>query len=423
VARILIATFGSYGDLHPYLAIGRELRNRGHSVTLATSMIYREKVEAEGLAFHAVRPEIDPDDRRFFEALFDRRRGSEHVIRWVAGVVRETFADTLPAARDADLIVTHLITFAAVAVAEHLKKPWVSTVLAPASFISAYDPPLIPSALWVTKLRVFGPAFMKRIWDVGRRKSRAWVKPVLELRRELGLDTRESPLFEGANSPTRILALFSRALAEPAIDWPEQTIVTGFCFHEHAQSEWAGREPLEAFLAAGERPVVFTLGSSAVSVARDFYIESGAAIASLKARAIFLTGPMPQHLPDPLPPNILCLEYAPHAAIMPHASVIVHQGGVGTTAEAMRSGRPMLVVPFSHDQFDNAARVKRAGIGETLPRERYRASRVAALLSKLLMNPSYAAAGTKIAERIRSEHGARLAADEIELALKEPVLS
>jgi UDP:flavonoid glycosyltransferase YjiC (YdhE family) len=103
--------------------------------------------------------------------------------------------------------------------------------------------------------------------------------------------------------------------------------------------------------------------------------------------------------------------------------VIVHQGGVGTTAEAMRSGRPMLVVPFSHDQFDNAARVKRAGIAETLPRERYRASRVAALLSKLLMNPSYAAAGAAIAERIRSEHGARLAADEIELALKEPVLS
>lgn len=144
MARILFTTFGSYGDVHPYMAVGLELRARGHQVTIATSPIYGAKVEAEGLSFHPVRPDVTLNDEEKLGYVFDRRRGSERVLRYMAETTRESYEDTLPAAERADVIVTHVITFGAILVAQKLRMPWISSVLAPVSFLSAYDPPFPP---------------------------------------------------------------------------------------------------------------------------------------------------------------------------------------------------------------------------------------------------------------------------------------
>ena len=141
--RLLIATFGSFGDLYPYLAIGAELRRRGLGVTIATSSSYQTIVEAEGLAFHAVRPDVDLHDRAMVESFMDARRGSERIIRFLTGLVLENYEDTLEAARHADVIVTHPITFGAVLAAQKLRLPWISTVLAPMLMLSAHDPPVM----------------------------------------------------------------------------------------------------------------------------------------------------------------------------------------------------------------------------------------------------------------------------------------
>jgi UDP:flavonoid glycosyltransferase YjiC (YdhE family) len=112
---------------------------------------------------------------------------------------------------------------------------------------------------------------------------------------------------------------------------------------------------VQQFLDSGPPPIVFTLGSAAVHLARDFYVQAAAAAQLLGRRAILLLGrnPAPPHLPS----TILPWNYLPYARIFPSAAAIVHQGGVGTTAQALRAGRPMLVMPFAHDQFDNARRV------------------------------------------------------------------
>jgi len=413
LARILINCFGSLGDLYPYLAVGAELCRRGHAVTIATSTAYRARVEAADLAFHAVRPNVDLDDRELLAYVMDTRRGSERVVRYMAELVRDSYADTLPAAQEADLIVTHPVTFASVVVAQKLRLPWVSTVLAPLSLLSAIDPPVPPQTPWLYHLRVFGPGLMKRLWDTARRQTLAWVKPILDLRRELGLPPGENPLFDGSHSPTRVLALFSRYLAAPQVDWPPNTVVTGFPFYDRGELP----PELDAFLAKGPAPVVFTLGSSAVGAAGSFYIESLAAVKRAGCRAVFLTGPHSQGLPDALPDGVIAQAYAPHGALFPRAAVIVHQGGIGTTAQAMRSGRPELVVPFGHDQFDNGARVARCGAAQVLYQSRYNARRAADRLQRLLHESRYAQAAVKLSEHVKSEDGARAAADAIERSL------
>ena len=414
MARILFTTFGSYGDLHPYLAIGIEMRRRGHQVTIATSAAYRGKVEREGLGFHAIRPDISLDDREMLELVMDARRGSERVLRFAASAVRESYTDTLAAAVQSDVIVTHPITYAAVLVAQKLRMRWVSSVLAPISFLSAYDPPVPPVAPWLARLRVLGPGFMRLVWNAGRRQALGWIKPLLEFRDELGLGAAGHPVFEGSHSPSLVLALFSRYLAEPQPDWPPQTVVTGFPFYDRDDERPEISADLARFLGEGPAPVVFTLGSSAVGVAGEFYRHSLEAAGRLRARAIFLTGPHSQGLPEALPAGMISVPYAPYSAVFPHAAAVVHQGGIGTLGQAMRSGRPMLVVPFSHDQFDNAARIRRSGAGEMVYRSKYNALTAEKYLRKLIEDRRYSEAAAAAAAQVRSEAGSAAAADAID---------
>ena len=411
MARVLLTTLGSYGDLYPYIAVGIELRRLGHAVLIATSASHREKVESAGLEFAPVRPDFSLDDAALIRGFFDPWRGTERVVRAICSVVRETYQDTLAAARDCDAIVTHPITFAAVLVAQKLKLPWISSVLAPGSFISAYDPPVPAPAPWLVKVRALGPGAMAAVWRATNRFMLGWFRPVFELRQELGFAPGANPLFEGANSPDLVLALFSRVLAEPQPDWPSQVILTGFPFHDSA----AGELPavLAAFFEAGPPPLVFTLGSSAVAAAGDFYSVSLAAVRRLNTRALFLGAP-----PGRMPPEVLAWPYAPHEQVFPRASAIVHQGGIGTTAQALRSGRPMLVVPFAHDQFDNAARVRRLGAATTVPRQRYSERTAVAALQPLLTRPSYREAAKTLSEAIRAEKGAATAAQAIDRYLR-----
>jgi UDP:flavonoid glycosyltransferase YjiC (YdhE family) len=243
------------------------------------------------------------------------------------------------------------------------------------------------------------------------------MQPLLDFRREIGLPPGGHPAFEGANSPELVLALFSRYFAEPQPDWPPQAVVTGFPFYDRDIGHQDLAPEIERFFAEGPAPLVFTLGSSAVGAAGDFYRQSLAAVERLGCRALFLTGSMPQGLPEVLPPGVIAAQYAPHSAVFPRAAVNVHQGGVGTTAQAMRAGRPMLVVPFAHDQFDNGGRVRRIGAGEMLYRRRYNAGRAARVLRRLMEDESYKTAAAAAGDKVRSENGSARAAGAIEKML------
>lgn len=159
--------------------------------------------------------------------------------------------------------------------------------------------------------------------------------------------------------------------------------------------------------------MVFTLGSSAVGAAGSFYSENLKAVKRLRVRAVFLTGSHPQGLEESVSSNVFVWPAAPHAQLFPRASAIVHQGGVGTTAQAMRAGHPMLVVTFAHDQFDNAERVRRLGVARVVPRSRYCARTTEAMLKILLENQSYRHAAINVSNIVRAEHGSAVAAQAI----------
>lgn len=167
------------------------------------------------------------------------------------------------------------------------------------------------------------------------------------------------------------------------------------------------------FLDEGPPPIVFTLGSAAVRVAGDFYRESVAVAKLLQRRAVLLVGNDQNRPKEPLPEGIVAFNYAPFGELLPRAKALVHQGGVGTTGQALRAGIPMLVVPFAHDQPDNAARITRLGVGRTISRSNYKAGRVAKELRELLLNPFYVKRAFQVGHQVRCENGAALAVSHI----------
>jgi rhamnosyltransferase subunit B len=422
--RIVLTTHGTLGDLHPYLAIALELQARGHRPVIATSEYYRRKVEAAGAEFHAIRPGISFDDKELHRQLTEPRRGMERVIReYMLPVLRETYDDLLTIVQKdggADLLISQILIFAAPLVAEETGIRWVSTELQPGAFVSAYDPPMLAPLPALAKLRGLGPTFHRALFHIVKLIGHSWGEPVRQLRRELNLPPGKDPLFEGRNSPRLVLALFSRAFASTQPDWPKQTLITGFPFYDERDSNLSPE--LAQFLDEGEPPIVFTLGSSAVWDAGSFYVESIAAAQKLGRRAVLLIGNDPLNQPsEPLPKNVIAIPYAPFAQIFPRASVIVHQGGIGTTAQALRVGRPMLVMPFGGDQFDNGARVERLGVGRMIMRKQYQADRVADELKQLLDNRSYSERAAVAGESVRAEDGVRVACDALEEQLRNRV--
>lgn len=421
--RIVLTTFGSFGDIHPYIAVGLELQARGHRAIIATSPAYREKIGATGLGFHPVRPNILPPEENLETIIkvMDVRKGGEYIIKELFSPhVRESYEDLRDATRNADLIVTHVLTFAGPALAEKTGLPWISTVLAPTSFFSAHDPFVPPQAPGLIKLLRLSPYIARASNALARRITHQWVEPVYRLRAALGLPRGGNPVFEGQHSPELVLALFSKVLGEPQPDWPSQTRVTGFPFYDRKDETGIAPELLR-FLNGGEPPIVFTLGSTAIFVADDFYSESVRAARLLNRRAVLLIGDARNMPKEALPAGIAAFDYAPYSQILPRASCIVHQGGVGTTGQALRAGVPSLVVPFNHDQPDNAYRVTRLNVARTIPRSKYRASIIAKELDILLNDKSYAERAALIGREVQSEDGARTAADEIEKFLRSQV--
>jgi rhamnosyltransferase subunit B len=422
--RIVLSTFGSFGDIHPYVAIALELKARGHLPMIATSEVYREKMEAQGIAFHPVRPDLpsydQPDElARMLEGLMDPRQGSERVMQLVLPHLRDIYDDLSAAVADADLLLTHPLPLVGPLVAQIRKLPWVSSVLAPISFFSVYDPPVPPQLPALHSLLKLSPAIARAVMRLATIRLDRLMEPVYRLRFELGLPRGEQPLFAGQHSPTKVLALFSKVLAVAQPDWPAHTSVTGFPFYDRRDyfGEAETRPEVLEFLDAGPPPIVFTLGSSAFWVARDFYRDSIAAAGALGRRALLLIGHS-RNLPQAaLPEGVAAFEYAPYSEVLPRACAIVHQGGVGTTGQGLRSGKPVLILPHAHDQFDNAARVARLGCGRVLPRPRFNAETGARELRTLLENASYLDRAAQVAEGVRQERGASVAVDEIEMVL------
>jgi len=354
--HVLVVAVGTAGDLYPFLRIARDLIARGRRVTLLAPAVHAEAVQRAGVPFHRLGTEEEyraalehPDvwhPRKGFRVLWEGLRGNVDVL--------PTFVASLPAGEPLAMLA-HPLALLGASLAR-TRRPDLRIVgawLAPANLRTVHDPMTfgpLPMPRWVP------PAWRQWLW---RRVDAGVVDPVTlpdinAAHARYGLPPASHFIDLLQSIADANLTLFPPWFAPTPPDWPRPLAEGVFPLYDpHGAA--ALPDELERFLAVGDAPVVLTPGSGNRQ-ARQWLARALAGTRRLGRRAVLLT-PHRAQVPASLPADALWLPYVPLAALLPRAAALVHHGGVGTTAEALRAGVPQVVVPLAYDQFDNAARV------------------------------------------------------------------
>jgi UDP:flavonoid glycosyltransferase YjiC (YdhE family) len=404
---ILLVTLGSSGDVLPFCELGAQLRARGHDVAIAANPHFAPLIARRGLELipigqaHEYRAFVDEVARQ------DRLRTFRTLMQYLARYLRpihETIAHHRPAR-----LVTNL-AFSARIAEQKLGTDATTVVLSPAALGGAHSPPVLAG--------IFSPRYMphwyKRgtLWAVDRLLIDPALAPTVNaFRRELGLDRVARMRQDGFESQHSFVAMFPEWFAPRQPDWPRKLVMSGFPLPDDRDENEGVVDDEIARLCDEQRPIVITAGTANRSAARFFRVAIEAA-AELGRRALVLTA-FAELLPSPLPPHARHARYLPLTRLLPRACALVHHGGVGTVAAALAAGIPQLILPFWHDQPDNAARIARLGVGATLPAHRFRAGTVASRLRELLASDAVAARLRELAARVHDDGlGAAIAAVE-----------
>jgi rhamnosyltransferase subunit B len=360
--HVLLVALGTAGDLYPFLRIARELLARGHRVTLLGLQAHAATVARAGVPFHGLGTEAEYRATLDHPDVWDPRKGFG--VLWAG--MRDRI-DTLPdylAALPADepvVMLAHPLALVGAALAR-ARRPGLRIVaawLAPSNLRSVQDP------LTIGPLRI--PRWLPLAWRrwLWARVDAAVVDPVAmpdinAARARYGLAAAPHFVAHLQDVPDAHLTLFPRWFAPTPSDWPRPLAEGVFPLHDpHAGAAL----PLELaqFLRDGSAPLILTPGSGNRQ-ARRWLARALQAALRLGRRAVLLT-PHREQVP-PLPPDALWLPYAALGTLLPHSAALVHHGGIGTTAEALRAGVPQVIVPLAYDQFDNAARVEALAAGK-----------------------------------------------------------
>lgn len=419
--HVLLLPFGSHGDVHPFLGLGLALSRRGHRVEVITNAHFAPMVQRAGLAF----TELGTDDeyRKVVEDpdLWHPRRAFPLLARTIDATLRRQYDLLVSRIETGQSVVLH----GTLALAPHLLReargvPTATVHLQPGVLRSVHEPPHYPGLA------------MKRWWPTVFKRALfalmdcAVIDPALapavnRERAALGLPPTRGLLGDALHSPDLTLGLFPSWYAAPQPDWPASLELTGFPLFDES-GHYEIDPDLETFLQSknGPTPVVFTPGSANLQ-ARAFFASALEACRLSGRRALFLTR-FPEQIPSPLPEFAQHRAYLPFSEILPRVSAIVHHGGIGTYAQAFAAGIPQLIMPLAHDQYDNAARLSRLGVGRARVPSRFTPRNVARDLRRLLDDPNVKAKARTLADRIRHDPNVDATAARIEARLA-PLLS
>jgi rhamnosyltransferase subunit B len=330
--KVVIATLGSLGDLHPFLSIGKALQDDGHAVIVAANPIYQSVIESHQLTFARLGtaqdpmavpgPSLDPT-----LAFIDHVNFSQ---------LETLLQDLMRSASAADLIVAPYYVVPAHLVAECRGIPFVGCALSPAHLAPK------PGARAATDMQI-------RLKPPAR-----WHAALTQARAQLGLPRKILPYAEIMNAPAAILGLFPQFLLHCAASHFARLRVVGYPF---LSSRNAGADAeLVEFCAGGA--IVVSFGSHIDRQRADFlFRESVAACRSLGMKSLYLSQFVSQPRDLAGEPDVLVRPYIDHDVVFPLAAMVVHHGGIGTLMHACKHQVPMVIVPFQYDQPYHAARM------------------------------------------------------------------
>jgi rhamnosyltransferase subunit B len=414
MARIVLSTFGSSGDFNPFVALGLELRERGHDVVFAVQDLFAPVVAEQGFALHRLSGNVVAA----MAGQGTKNLGASNPIPSVRALVQYGIMPVLDtqvgelgeACQDADLLVTSYGQLAGSFVASECPLPWATV---------AFSPITIPSAYMTTMpLPIQLPPRLQRQvnrlqWRVGSLVLRQIAdRPINRVRSLYHLQPLHEALWLGAASPQLVCVTCSPAFQPRPPDWPNHVRMTGFCYWDGAAA-WESPPELVAFQKNRRPYVVVTAGSIASplgDVFADYFRTSVEAILSAGARALVI-GQSPDAAPRH--DDVLRLPFVPYSAVFPSSAAVIHHGGIGTTAQALRAGVPSLVVPWGVDQFYTAAQVTRSGAGKFLYWRQFTPARASVVLTTLMTNPSYKNHGQALSKAIAGENGAAVLCEAV----------
>lgn len=395
----LLFALGSHGDVHPFIGLALRLRERGHSVSIATNGYFQPLVEHHGIEF------IQCGTAREYVSLASNRdlwhplRSMQAVFGGTARYLRPMYelARDFAASRSNAVIVASSLAIGARVAQEKHGVPLATAHLAPSLFQSEHE---LPQLTGMSMVPAWAPRLGKRlIWRLANGAVDSIIAPPLNaLRGELGLAPVKNVLRDYWHSPTLTFGLFPDWFGRPQPDWPRQLRLTGFPLYDEPDVTPISGE-LERFLRDGDPPIAFTPGS-AMWQAHRFFDASVETCVRLKHRGLLLTR-HEEHLPGRLPAGVIHVPYAPFSQLLPRCAAFVHHGGIGSSAQALAAGVPQLVTPFTHDQPDNAARMKRLGVADVIPAAGYAADLAVPRLRRLMKSSAVARSCNEVKGRFQ----------------------
>lgn len=413
--HFVVASIGSAGDMYPLLGIARALQRRGHTVTFVGPAVHEHYAQQAGLAFHGFGSREQYLNAINNPDLWDPRKGFGIVWQGIRSAIETIpeFVATLPKTQGL-VLLAHLLALpaAALARAERPDIRIVAAYLAPSNMRTCYDP-LIVGPLHVPRWVPMG----LRHWLWGRIDAEMLDPvslPFLNATRQAkGLSPVAHFIEHMQTTADLSVTLFPSWFAKQQPDWPQPMYSGDFPLYDPYPDQTFTPE-LAHFLSVGEAPVVFTPGT-ANRHAGGYFERALQAVQRLGCRAIFLTSHREQ-VPEQIPDSVLWQEYLPFRALLPRIAVLVHHGGIGTIAEALRAGVPQLVVPLAHDQFDNGARVQSLGVGISIPASRLRSRSLYQGLRKLLSSDAVRTQCRVVAAKFEAGDGSDALCNAIESA-------
>lgn len=409
---IILLPMGSAGDVHPFLAVGLELKRRGHAVTLRTSPYFEDLVRRAGVDFEPVGTVEDFEASIRDPRIWHPRKSLPFIFdKLFLQPMRPTYEYLRERHRPGEtLVVAPANAFGARVAQEALGVPLVTLILQPTAVRSAHQMPVLPVFPVVARLPPWAKRLFYRAIDAGI-ADRLLAPEVNALRAEAGLATPVRRLMNiWWYSPEAAVALYPEWFAPRQPDAPAQLVQVGFPLYDEA--DVTPIDPaLAAFLDDGTPPIAFAPGSANLHASKFFHAAADAC-RRLGRRGLLLSR-FTEQIPADLPDAVRHVAYAPFSRVLPRCAALVHHGGIGTTAQALAAGIPQLIMPMAYDQHDNAARLMRLGVGAKLPAPKFQGPAVARELASLLGSSSVAASAIRLADRLVDRPAVALAADAI----------